>query len=178
MPPPNNTHSQYPKGEYCDTLYDVTDQIVWQTPWRSNLIVNGLSRLLAALVKGDEAGDALAFWAVGIGNSDWDTGTNLPNEDERRNFTTLVNETGRKVIEPNDIIFFPSGSLSNQIEISVQFTAADIASDAPENRQLREFGLFAGGTTSRGTGRLINHRIHARIDLEDAPLERVLRLTF
>ena len=42
-----------PAGQFRDILFNVQGERVWEQPWQSNLILNGLRRLLAALVKGD-----------------------------------------------------------------------------------------------------------------------------
>lgn len=165
-----------PAGEFRDILFDPDGKLVWETPWQHNLIVDALRRLLAALVKGDALGEPLSFWAVGTGEEVWDDGT-LPPEAARRTRTTLFNETGRKAIPAGQITFM-GGPFTNRLEITMEFTTADIPGGATDWR-LREFGLFAGGTTTAGSGILINHRIHPRIDLQAGfTLQRTLRLTF
>jgi hypothetical protein len=167
-----------PRGEFQDTLIDSDGNIVWQMPWQSNLIVNGLRNVLAALIKGE--GQPLTFWAVGAGQEAWD---NQPPGDsldaERLQMTQLYRETKRKPIPADQMTFVGStpSSLSNQLQIRVDFVAADIPTIG--DRQLREFGLISGGTDDPSKGVLINHRIHPRIDLQEGfTLQRTLRLTF
>jgi hypothetical protein len=167
-----------PQGEFQDILIDIDGNVIWQTPWQPNLIVNGLRRVLAALIKGE--GQALTFWAVGTGQDLWDSlPPVLPGDDERRQLTQLYRETKRKPIPADQMVFVggtPS-SPSNQLQIRVDFLAEDIP--VIGDRQLREFGLFSGGTAVPNTGVLINHRIHPRIDLQEGfTLQRTLRLTF
>ena len=167
-----------PQGKFQDTLIDIDGNVIWQTPWQPNLIVDGLRRVLAALMKGE--GQALTFWAVGTGQDSWDSlPPVLPSDDERRQITQLYRETKRKPIPPDQMIFVggtPS-SPSNQLQIRVDFLAEDIP--AIGDRRLREFGLISGGTADLNTGVLINHRIHPRIDLQEGlTLQRTLRLTF
>lgn len=168
----------YPQGKFQDVLLDPNGDRVWRTPWQHNLIVNGFRTALAALVKGE--GQPLTFWAVGTGRDAWDT--EFPGDAldaERVLLTQLYRETKRKLIPADQMVFvseIPS-SRSNQLQIRVDFLAEDIS--VMGDRQLREFGLFAGGTADPNTGILINHRIHPRIDLQEGfTLQRTLRLTF
>jgi hypothetical protein len=165
------------KGEFQDILLDSNGVIVWERPWQHNLIVSGMSRLLAALIKGDKQGKPLNFWAVGVGGSGM-AGSTLS---EKRELTTLINEIARKPIEY--ITFLDeynktTTALSNRLEIKVYFTIEQIAGKE-ETRMLREFGLFAGGNTTLNSGIMINHRTHAAIELTKGfTLQRALRLTF
>lgn len=168
----------FPKGEYRDILIGSQGDVLWETPWQRNLIVDGLRKLLAALIKGDPQGNPVAFWAVGTGQDVWDAGT-VPPDAARRTRTQLYNETGRKSIPPGQITFL-GGSFTNRLEITMEFTTADIPPGAGnQNWRLREFGLFADGTSAVNSGVLINHRIHPRIDMQAGfTLQRTLRLTF
>jgi hypothetical protein len=171
---------QLPAGEYQDRLIDSAGKVIWEVPWQSNLIVNGLRKLLAAAIKGDtQQGKPIAFWAVGTGDDSWDNGSsNLPTDDVRRGFTQLVKETGRKAIDSNQITFI-DGTFTNRLQISTEFKIADIPGGAT-NWKLREFGIIGGDSSAAAnSGILINHRIHSRIDLQDGfTLQRTLRLTF
>ena len=163
----------FPAGEYRDVLIGPGGRVQWETPWQRNLIVNNLRKLLAALVKGDPQGHAASYWAVGAGQAAWDAGP-VPSEQDRRQLVQLYAETGRKAIGPGQIKFL-GGAFTNQLEITAEFTSADIAGDM----SLREFGLFAGGGGAANSGVLMNHRIHPRIDMQPGfTLQRTLRLTF
>lgn len=168
----------YPRGEFRDTLLGPDGEPVWRNPWRRNLIVDGLRRLLAALTMGDPQGVPLAFWAVGTGEESWDDGT-IPPEAARRTRTQLFSETARKPIPPGQITFV-GGTFTNRLEINMEFVAADIPpGPGNQNWRLREVGLFAGGSAAADSGILINHRIHPRIDMQPGfTLQRTLRLTF
>jgi hypothetical protein len=169
---------QLPTGAYRDILIGRCGEVIWEAPWQRNLIVEGLRRLLAALVKGDTLGAPLGFWAVGTGEEPWDAGT-VPSEVARRTRTQLYNETGRKPIPAGQIKFL-DGAFTNKLEISLEFTTADIPpGPGNQNWRLREFGLFGGGTAAANSGVLINHRIHPRIDMQAGfTLQRTLHLTF
>lgn len=168
----------YPQGEFQDILLNANGDVIWKTPWQSNLIVDGLRTVLAALIKGE--GNPLKYWAVGTGQETWDNqppGGSL--DAERRQRTQLYCETKRKEIPREQITFIggTSSSQSNQLQIRVDFLAEDIP--AISDRRLREFGLISGGTADPNTGVLINHRIHPRLDLQEGfTLQRTLRLTF
>lgn len=170
--------TEYPKGEFRDRLLSPQQALIWERPWQHNLIVNSLRRLLAALIKGDPQGEQLMFWAVGTGEAAWDDGT-LPPEATRRTLEQIYTETARKAIPPDQITFL-GGAFTNQLEIRLDFTTADIPpGPGNQNWRLREFGLFAGGTAAPNSGILINHRIHPRIDMQEGlTLQRTLRLTF
>lgn len=167
---------QHPIGEYRDVLLGPRGEVIWERDWQRNLIVDGLRKVLAGLIKGDNQGVPIASWAVGTGNDTWDSGT-VPADATRRGFVKLVKETGRKAVTAQQIKF-TGGTFTNQIEVSQDFVAGDIP-NGPLAWRLREFGLFCGGTTAADSGVLINHRIHPRIDLQPGfTLKRTLRLTF
>jgi hypothetical protein len=163
-------------GVHRDRLLGPAGELVVEWPWEHNLIVDSLRRLLAALVKGDPQGAPVRFWAVGTGDPAWDAGI-VPSEAARRTRATLFAETARKPVPPGQITFV-GGTLTNQLEITMQLTTADIPG-GPASWSLREFGLFAAGSAAPGSGLLLNHRIHPRIDMQAGfTLERTLRLTF
>lgn len=170
-----------PKGHYRDVLVDSQGSTVWEHPWQSNLIVDGLRQLLAALVKGDSQGQPLMFWALGSGEPTWDEdNANIPSPEERQERDRLFNEVARKAIQPGQISFFPLGStLSNQLQIRVLFSVDEVIFGGIEEQTLREFGLFAAGSEAVDSGILINHVIHPQFDLRRGfTLDRTLRLTF
>ena len=161
-----------PRGEHRDVYIGANNTIIWKTPWQHNVITSGLRPLIAALIKGDDQ-PTLSFWAVGTGDAAWDQGT-PPTDEERKSRTQLYNEVARKPFET----ITKREDHDNQLEIKAIFTISDITDSA--NNQLREFGIFAGGTENTpNSGILINHRLHPRIDLEaGADLVRTLRLIF
>jgi hypothetical protein len=169
-------HDEASAGVYRDVLYDAAGAVLWRRDWHPNLIVDGLRKLLAALMKGDPQGAQLGHWAVGIGDVSWDSGT-VPSEAARRTRSQLYTEVARQVLLPGQITFL-GGTFTNRLEVTAQFATADIPG-GPATWSLREFGLFAGGTAAANSGVLINHRIHPRIDMQPGfTLQRTLRLTF
>jgi hypothetical protein len=160
------------QGEHRDVLLDANGRVVWESPWEHNVIVDTARSLIAALLKGDSQGAAIARWAVGAGEAVWDQSAPPPDA-IRRTRSQLFAETGRKTIAAGQIIFL-GGTLTNRLEITSSFTTADVPAGP-----LREFGLFAGGTNAANTGVLVNHRVHPRIDMQAGfTLQRTLRLTF
>jgi hypothetical protein len=165
-----------PFGEYRDVLRDATGREVWARDWQRNLIVDGLRKLLAALVKGDPQGAKLGYWAVGSGDVSWDGGT-VPSDASRRVRSQLYTETARLPLTAGQITFV-GGTFTNRLDVTTQITTANIPG-GPATWSLREFGVFGGGTAAANSGVLINHRIHPRIDMQAGfTLQRTLRLTF
>jgi hypothetical protein len=144
-----------PAGEFEDLLLDPRGRVVWERPWQHNLIVDSMRKMLAALVKGDAQGQPIAFWAVGTGDPAWDGGT-VPSDATLRGRAALFTETARKPVPAGQVKFL-GGSFTNQLEISLDWTSADIPG-GPATWQLREFGLFAGGTAAANSGVLLNFR--------------------
>lgn len=164
------------RGEHRDVLRAPDGRIVWERDWASNVIADSLRAVLAALVKGDPQGHPLGYWAVGTGATSWDSPPGPPPDATRRTYAHLVAEVGRKPVSPGSITFL-GGAFTNRLEIISSFTSADVAGPLPQ--PLREFGLFAGGSAASGSGVLINHRAHPRIDMQPGfTLERTLHLTF
>jgi hypothetical protein len=164
--------AQAAHGEHRDVLLDADGNIVWQTAWAANVVVDAARSLIAALIKGDAQGAPIARWAVGAGDPVWDA-SGPPPDSVRRTRTQLFAETGRKAVGAGQMTFL-GGTFTNRLEISSSFTTADVPAGP-----LREFGLVAGGTTAANTGVLVNHRVHPRIDMQPGfTLQRTLRLTF
>jgi hypothetical protein len=160
-------------GLHRDVLRDPAGEIVWVRDWAPNVLVDGLRSLLAALLKGDPQGAGLGFWAVGAGTAAWDAPTGVPVDSVRRAWTGLAAEVARKPLTAGAMTFV-GGTLTNVIEVTTHLTAADVPAGP-----LREFGLFAGGTAALGSGVLVNHRVHPRIDVAAGfSLDRTVRLTF
>jgi hypothetical protein len=125
------------------------------------------------LLKNDPALAGILYWAVGAGDPGWDTSTATPSPGADR----LHLESARIAVDSENIAYLnPDGSVSatptSCIEIGAVF-------GWPEDRQLREFGLFGGDASeAANSGTLINYVIHPRIDLNGgANLTRRIRLS-
>ncbi|MEW6519548.1 MAG: hypothetical protein AB1461_09060 [Thermodesulfobacteriota bacterium] len=167
------------KGYYNDLLIDGHDRVRLDRGWRPNLIVEGCSRLLAALMKGQPGLAGILFLAVGEGLQEWDAA--LPHPQPAA--TRLAREILRRPIAPEEIIFLDSAGLptaapTNRLQISIALILADFP--AGGFQPVREFGLFGGNATAEpGSGLLLNHVIHPRIDITPRlTLHRTLRLDF
>jgi len=172
----NIATAPWPAGVFRDVLTDGSGRQVWARDWQHNLIVDGLRKVLAALVKGDAQGSPADFWAVGTGDPSWDSGS-VPPDSSRLTLTQLYVETARKPLAAGQITFV-GGAFTNRLEVTAAFSTADIPG-GPATWSLREFGLVSGGSVAANSGVLINHRIHPRIDMQPGfTLQRTLRLTF
>ena len=167
------------QGRYRDVIVGPMDRIVWDGSWRPNRIVRACDRLLAALMKGHGGMAGVLVWAVGSGQEDWDERAPTP----RVSDTRLVNETGRKQLVPGQIVYldragYPSSTITDRLEVSIEFTAPDLAPSGTTS--VREFGLFGGDATANAdSGFMIDYVIHPRIDLDQAwTLKRKLQLAF
>lgn len=164
----------YPRGEHRDVCFGPDGRVIWETPWQHNVITNALRPLVAALVKGDPM-PTLSHWAVGTGLEAWDRREDVPSIGDRQSRTELYSEVARKPIQDNVAIRAES---SNELEINITFNLNDFP-DSTQSYQLREFGIFAGGSETANSGTLINHRTHASFDMEVGnSVVRTLRLIF
>jgi hypothetical protein len=173
--------TRYVKGIYRDVLTDSNSRTVWQTPWLGNRIVQGCSRLNAALMKGDEGVRGILYWAVGSGWRRWDGNLPQPTADA----TQLTREVMRSPMDAKDIVYLdndgiPTETPTNRVEVTAVFQGSDFSENKPGRRVLREFGLFGGDATNDpNTGVMIDLVIHPRIDMQDdLTLTRKLRLSF
>jgi len=172
-------YQQQIKGYYRDVFVDENNQILWDTLWRSNLIVQNCNVLMASLMKRHEAMQGILYWAVGKGLPDWDS--NNPN----RVSTTskLNNEVARKAISAEQIVYIneantPTENPTTRLEVTMEFKGEDVVKSG--SLSLREFGLFGGDASEiKDSGFMIDYVIHPRIDLTPGiKLIRKLRLTF
>lgn len=141
-----------------------------------NLVVNDCSKLIACLMSNQPTCKGIKYWAVGKGESNW-SNENSPIPELTN--STLVRETFRKEILPENIVFLdkdnnPTTDFSNKLQIAVEFTEDEA------NGELREFALFGGTATEMlNSGIMINHKIHPLIcKTSGMRLKRVIRLTF
>lgn len=165
----------------CPLHWEIIDTIVYPDGEKEvrtyhNTVVNDCSKLIACLIKAHTGFTGVKYWAVGKGEPTWNN-ESLPSPTV--NDTSLRNETFRKIIKPEDIIFLdasnkPSTNPTNRLQIKVIFNENEA------NGDLREFGLF-GGTASNNanSGIMINRKIHPLIyKTTGMKLERVIRLVF
>lgn len=161
------------KGEYTDTIRYANGDV--EVIKGENLIVDGLLNLVTALLGVKSGHTGLKYWAVGQGNTSWDTSTPEPSTSD----TQLTNEIGRKQISPSDMKWVQAGgeespTPTNRLKVRVTFGANECAGT------WREFGLFGGDATeSRNTGIMINHKHHSVITkTTEMEIEREIIFTF
>ncbi|OKY74272.1 MAG: hypothetical protein BM485_14720 [Desulfobulbaceae bacterium DB1] len=147
--------------------------------WRCNRIMNGCGSLLAALMRGNSGLGGIMYLAMGEGLKAWDGSPPRPDPAA----TGLVREILRRQITAESIVFLdgadqPSSLPTARLQIDFSFSRDDFAAEGVQ--PVREFGLFGGNSTNdAGSGLLINHVIHPRIDISAGlTLCRTLRLDF
>ncbi len=166
------------RGRWRDERMDEHGRVLCAGEWRSNRVVDGNSRLLAALMKGEPGVGGLRYWAFGTGEDGWDALLPSP----RPGDTRLTGEVARQALTPEQVIYLdaagnPSDAPTERLQVTTVLRGSDIGSGA---QRLREFGLFGGDATDAAdSGTLVNRVIHPRIDLGPGDtLRRTLHLTF
>ena len=165
-------HNVHMVGEITDRIYK--NGVLVEERVGHNLIVNSFLKLAMALLKGQPGFSGIGYWAVGSGESSWDT--NLP--DPEINATVLTAEIGRVNIQPSEITFLdanynPSTNPTNILQIKHTFGINDC------NGVWREFGIFGGQASAiANTGLMINKKHHKIITkTSDMTIERTMRFT-
>lgn len=151
----------------------------YELPIGYNTVVDNASKLIAALIKRHTNYSGALFWEVGSGLGTW---SNSAPPSPAKTDTALTTPLFRKAIQLADISFIDANnvvtaSVTNRIQIVVTFLSAEA------NGDLREFGIFGGGTDAvvgtLGSGLMINRKTHGLIYKTTAmELQRTLRFTF
>lgn len=161
-------------GETFDTI-TYPDGRVEKRERSFNIVVDSISKLISALIKNDSAyAEGNLYWAVGTGQSTWDTAPYNPVSTN----TKLINEVFRKRITKRTFIDSagnPTAIATNRLQLEIT-----VESSEANGLSLREFGIFGGNVTgTKDSGVMINHKIHSRIDKEEGMIvERSVRFTF
>ena len=160
-------------GQITDKIYDTKGNLI-ETREGHNLVVTSILPLLASLLKKDSNFTGLQYWAIGQGDSSWDT--TLP--DPTVGDTQLVSELGRVAIPDTDVTYLddnlsPSNTPTHILQIRHTFDENTL------NGTWREFGIFGGNASATlGSGIMLNHRNHARLDkTSEMIVERTMRFT-
>ena|SRR5574344_1876230 len=169
----NTNVSEFTMGQFKDKIYDAkTGELIKETEWSKNTIVNGLNKAIAYAFAGM---GGLAYWAVGSGNEAWDSDMPSPSVTD----TQLTNEIGRKLIPVSAFAFLNSDgevttTPTNVLQITLTFGVNDC------NGDWREFAIYGGNATSQaGSGVMINHKIHALQPKTTAiQIQRQIKFTF
>lgn len=139
-----------------------------------NLVVNSFLKFVMSLCKGESGYSGMKYWAVGSGESSWDT--EMP--DPEINAVRLTTELGRVEILTSEISYLNadmtvSQTPTNIIQIKHIFGPNDC------NGKWREFGIFGGDATgTANSGIMINKRHHGLINkTNEMSIERTMTFT-
>lgn len=164
-------------GRWRDERLDGRGRVVWAGEWRSNLVVAGCNRLLAALMRREPGISGIRYWAFGTGEEGWDALLPGPRPADTR----LAAEVARLELAPEQVVYLdaagsPAAAPTERLEVAAVLRGSDFTRPV----RLREFGLFGGDATDApNSGLLVNRVIHPRIDLGPGDtLRRTVRLTF
>lgn len=175
-------------GEY-DDYWQFSDGSTKHAGSGRNLIVAGMHKCMAAVMKQDAANKGFLYWAVGDGNlggagasAAWDAGVLANTTVPLTTDTALLREIFRKSVGPSDISYIDAvGAASvaptNRLLITCTFLETEPTS---ATYYFREFGLYGlDATSTPGSGQLLNHKLHATYTkLASARLIRNLRISF
>lgn len=165
MGPPKEVYdsAKNVKGRWRDVVTrrmpDGTEKVVEDTGWKSNMIVQGMPKLLAGLMRNESTyiGGILQH-AIGNGNPAWDIpGPPTP----AYNSTQLVAEYFRKPptsISYLDPLGLPSPVITGSILIQTVFDYGEANGMAGE--YIREQGLFGGTATGVGNSGIMANLIY------------------
>ena len=163
------------KGIYRDELTDVTGQLIYQSDWKRNTIVESCRIFLAKVMSaGDIDASPLGIQslAVGRGQASWDTdGTPPSTESQTQLVDTAATITALTInyLDSNDEIVPVGGDLTSRIQIRATL-------EAGEALPLREFGLI-GQVDNQN--HLLNYVTHPVIHKDQlTTLTRTIRLYF
>lgn len=159
------------RGIYRDELTDAAGQLIYQSDWKSNTIVESCRIFLATVMKngGQNFNGELGIQAlqVGRGHDNWDTdGTPLPTETQ----TQLVDDSPVEITDLR-IEYLDSVESKPTSRIQIQATL-----EAGQAIPLREFGLVG---RFGNEDYLLNYVTHPVIHKDSlTTLTRTIRLYF
>jgi hypothetical protein len=168
------------EGIYRDRLIAPDGRIVFDSDWKSNVIVLRCRVLLASFMKNDATAKGIQSLKIGRGDLSWDNLVQLPKPDpnvldslvDNAPFVMSLNLLKLEYIDPtnNDL----SAKPTNRLQVTAVLGPGQPA--APDPFPLREFGLFG---EMNNTEFMIDYVRHPLIE-KDAlmTLERKLRLAF
>ena len=175
--------SELIKGIYRDRLLGPDGAGVFDSGWRSNMIVMRCRVLIAGLLRGDEGETPLGIQSLklGRGNPAWDA--TPPASPDPETMTQLVDNTPyviprsalvlRYLTKSNEV----SNAPTNRLEVIATLGPGEPSGQgAPSPYPLREFGLFG---KLNNTDYMIDYIRHPLIEKDSAvTLERRVQLIF
>ncbi len=167
------------KGIYRDLLKGPNDDIIYDSGWVSNRIVDRCRTLLAAFMKNDQP-KGIQYLAVGTGSKDWDSSGALPPDSsviqlvDPNPFIIDVKNLSLVYLGVNDI---KKAGPTNRLQITATLGPNEPPAVASvSSYPLREFGLFG---KFGGEPYMIDCIRHPVIHKDvSATLIRVVRLYF
>lgn len=171
------------KGIYRDILKGENNQIIFDSGWLSNVIVNRCRLLLAGFIKNDtinETFTGIQYLQVGKGVEEWDkTGAPAPDPAET---TALENPCDDDPFPDLEIVYLDENDVevpgpTNRLQITATLGSNYPVPEPPsQSYPLREFGLFGSFNNVNYMIDCIRHPvIHKDVS---ATLIRVVRLYF
>lgn len=130
-----------------------------ELPIGYNLVVDNFSKLIATFLKGTTSFTNNLWWEIGEGNSSWiDSKPPSPVASDIK----LLSPSFRKKVLMTDVNYITeqgavTSAITNRLEVKVIFGSTEA------NGNLREFGIFAGGSSALGSGLMINRKTHGLI---------------
>lgn len=172
------------KGIYRDILKSSDNTVIYDSGWRSNMIVSSCRKLLAAFMKNEKA-IGIRSMKVGKGDPKWDIdGTPAPDAQvealtDTAPYSVNVDELTIDYLDENDEVV---PGPSNRLQVSVVLGQDQPPAVAPlSSYSMREFGIFAQYTDPLGAVHeyMINCIRHPVINKDvTARLERAVKLYF
>lgn len=167
------------KGIYRDTLVGVDKQLVYDSGWISNTIVDGCHLLLAAFMKNNQTTAGIQFLAVGRGEDNWDS-QGIPSSTSDTTYLSNpakdapINNLQLVYLDDNETV---TSNPTNRLQINATLVPNyPLPITALHTYPLREFGLFG---RLNGVDYMINHVRHPVIHKDaSTTLIRTIRLYF
>jgi hypothetical protein len=176
------------RGTFCDILKDKNGNIIYDSGWQSNKILDGARILLAGLMKNLDTSGGIQSVNVGQGDILWDNEPNGPPEPEASDtdlldpdpYSIQVENLTIQFLDENDNhVTLPTSRLKITVTFGQDQPPAPTGSTV-SSYPLREFGLF--GSYDDGTGALefmINSVRHKVIHKDTSTtLVRTIKLYF
>ncbi len=168
------------EGIYRDRLFDAHGRLVFDSRWKSNMVVMQGRRLLAGFMKNEPNAHGIQSLRVGRGDPAWDAGGGaLPDQNTINQLVDnapFVIPVADLVLEYLDAGDAPSVSPTNRLQITATLGPDEPTPAADPPFPLREFGLFG---EFGGAPFMIDYIRHPLIEKDGSvTLERKVRLIF
>ena len=165
------------KGIYRDRLRAPDGRLVFDSDWRSNMVVLKGRQLLAGFMKNEATAHGIQVMKIGRGQASWDT-TPPPAPDPKA-ITQLVDPTPFIVPGANVTLTYltdldvPTPSVTNRLQITAVLGPGQ---PSAASYPMREFGLFG---QLNGADFMIDYIRHPLIEKDGlVTMERKVRLIF